>query len=349
MSKVKLNDLPDIPFKKIISFLPLKDLIKLRAVSRRRIKTIDGFRTKSLYYSRNSTYFTFDVGRFISNAQFDPNFVDSPKFLLFSRTFCKSILSNLKHLYLHYVGLVLLEDKEALSGALNSFSQLEELALFSVTILGLDLNLPMLKSARFENMTGLKKLRLNVPKLQKVKFVRCNLSLDGYENPLRLGIVDASSVERLTTDCLQKTEMEKFKSLRVLYYHHPSDSIDSTLLSGLEQLKEILLANDKDRVSNFFKQKQRYYRTDLKIFINGLPLDGPNDPMISILADSIPLFKFLYYSTFEGFAPELAIDILNRLTDLQCICVDRPVQDIERFLDLLKNLNHILELTFWCN
>ena len=66
----------------------------------------------------------------------------------------------------------------------------------------------------------------------------------------------------------------------------------------------------------------------------------------SRLADEIPFQDFLFYSAIERIAPELAIDIVNRFSNLSSISVDEPVQDIERFLNLLKNLPNISKLVF---
>ena len=55
------------------------------------------------------------------------------------------------------------------------------------------------------------------------------------------------------------------------------------------------------------------------------------------LAGEIPIFNFLDYSEVEGVAAESQANVVNKLTNLKGIIVSEPVQDIERFLHLLKN------------
>lgn len=49
----------------------------------------------------------------------------------------------------------------------------------------------------------------------------------------------------------------------------------------------------------------------------------------------------------ENISREFDITFLRRFVDLSAIVVSRPVQDVERFLDVLKNLD-IVQLTFTC-
>ena len=51
-SDANLNDLPVLPFEKILSYLSPQDLLKSRAVSRRWYRMINGFRVKRLFYSK---------------------------------------------------------------------------------------------------------------------------------------------------------------------------------------------------------------------------------------------------------------------------------------------------------
>ena len=155
------------------------------------------------------------------------------------------------------------------------------------------------------------------------------------------------------------TEVRKLKNLKHLYTD--DNEVDSTLLSSLQQLQEIHLTDHRN-VLSIFDQKQRYGRANLKIFLSGLLLNGPND-VESIddsdesylrrlaanptrLADEIPLLSKLVYSSIEAVAPELATNLLSRFIDLDGIYAEAPVQDIERFLNFLKNCDHIATLNF---
>ena len=126
--------------------------------------------------------------------------------------------------------------------------------------------------------------------------------------------------------------------------NHPS--IHSTLLLDLKELKEFHLW-DFLIVPELFDQKQRYNRTDLEIFYRGCLLKGLPGPAIhffsgpfgpeaivymaehlSKLVDKIPGQTWLSYS-------------MKRYTDLNEIVVHQPVQDTERFLDLLKTFSNL--------
>lgn len=113
-----------------------------------------------------------------------------------------------------------------------------------------------------------------------------------------------------------------------------------------------------------FKQKQLYGRVHLKIYLYGCLLNGSDDSAINIaalynagylslaanhtkLANEIhvPLSTFLFYHSIESVAPELAVNILERFIDLVSVFVSRPVQDIQRFLEVLK-MFEIVHLEF---
>ena len=351
-----MDDLPELPFEKILGYLSLEDRLKLRAVSRSCHIKIDHHRVKSLCYSERPSGFIWGKSRWVSGACAQ-NFISSTRFESFFNAFGRSVLSNLKHLRLCDLSLDL-ENKTAFSRILKSFGQLEELDIIRAQFDWdriLKLNLPMLTSIQLEGLCGMKKLTLDTPRLQIVKLQDRLLTLD---------IVHGESVERLIIWDITKMTQKRLKNLKYLHAGN-LQRWDSTFLFSLEQLKEIHL-NSYWNVSKLFNQKQRYRRADLKIFYFGLHLNGPDDPAIhflngfneeafrrlannsSRLADVIPFCDTLYYEHIECVALESAINILNRFVDLNKIIVDNPVQDIQRFLDLLKNLDNILDLQFSC-
>ena len=159
--------------------------------------------------------------------------------------------------------------------------------------------------------------------------------------------------------------MNQLKNLEELY-NGSYGGIDSTLLSGLEQLKQIHLSK-RNKIATIFSQKQQYGLTNLKVYFCGLLLNGPNDPAIdfildyfvgetfvylaenpSRLADVIPIYPLPHYSIIESVAPTLATNVLKRLSDCDFVCVDKPVQDSHRFLNFLKNFQ-ISGLHFFCD
>ena len=352
--EVKMNDLPVLPFEKILGYLSLEDRIKLRAISRKWCQTIDSFRTKSLCYSELSSGFILGKNRLVSGT-FAQNFISSNRFQAFFNTFGPTILAKLKHLRLCDLGL---ENETSLTEVLNSFGQqLVELSIIRLyprpTKKDFDLNLPMLKSIHL-HMAGAQNFTLDAPLLQKIKILSFSL---------RLNIVHHESVEWFLTNRLVATEMKKLKNLKYLYSADYSP-IDPTFLSGLKKLKEIHLVrleDDYSYVKALFEQKQRYGRADLKIYVFGCLVNGPDDPTISRfndfsnafacltanpsrLANEIPLFCSLRYKETERVDPALAVSIMSRFTDLEAIYLKEPVRDIESFLDLLKSCHNVVEL-----
>ena len=361
--EVTINDLPLLPFVQILSYLPLQDRLELRAVSRIWRSLIDSLKVKSLCLSSRPTELIFPKNRLANSARFAPDLINSSRFLLFFSNFHKSILSDLRHLSV-FVKMIELKDITTFSRALNSLGQLEE--LFYSGVLHLEIKLPMLKRislqgnsvARIEKCLMERKLTLDVPRLQKIEI------LAGH-NQIKLDILDAGSVETLLTNCLQNTEVEKLKGLKFLYYRNLGlINLAHTHLASLEHLKEIHLS-DANLVSEVFKQKQQNSLTGLKIYLCGVLLNRPDEPINSDLIDGREKILFsrwaanvsmvpniilfcdsLYYSQIELVVPELAINILNRLTNLHSIHVDRPVQNVQRFLNFLKSFDSITELDF---
>ena len=358
--EVKLSDVPELPLEKIFSYLPLKDLIRLRRVSRRWCQTVDCFRVKSLCFSSLNCGFIESGSRWVSGP-YAQNFIHSPSFASFLFIFSQSIFCSLKHLRLCKLNS---DDIQVFASTINSFAQsLNELDIIRFNNrcerFDLELNLPVLKSIRFERAYGFQKLTLNTPKLQNVR-------LSSFSAFLKLTVVHTESIEKLITDGSKYLPVMQLKSLKYLYIGDSSE-INSKFLASLKFLKAIHLI-DRDKVATFFEQKRRYCRINLKIYLNGLLLNGPDDPAIGSLsydfdreiiaclienqwrlADEVPLRDCLYYTAFEIVTPGLEINVLNRFIDLNKIIVSRPVQDIERFLNLLKNFANIYSLIFQCD
>ena len=358
-----MDELPDLSFEKVLSYLSLEDRLKARAVSRRWYHKINSFRVKTLCYSARSSDFIWGRSRWVSGA-FTQNFISSIRFASFFDTFGQTILSSLKHLRL--CDLDLCENETAFT--LNSFDQLEELDIIRARLNQQDvfnLNLPMLTRLQLEKVRGNQKLTLEAPRLREAKILGCF----SYQSDLSVDLVHGESVERLLVDRLAYTVVSKLKNLQYLYVPQLS-RVDPTFLGSL-QLKEIH-TNDPEDVSMLFEQKQRSDHADLRIYLCGLLLNGPDDPAMNALrdaspdylssayfgylaenpsrmADLTPFYSFLYYSAIEDAAPNLEVDFLKRFIDLNEIVVLSPVQDIQRFLDFLKNCENIVELRFQWN
>ena len=353
-----MDELPELPFEQVLSYLSLKDRLNARTVSRAWRNTFDRYPLNTLCYSNRPIGRILGKSRWVSGA-FTQNFINSRRFASFFDTFGQTILFSLKHLRLCDLYLTK-RDREAFARILNSFSQLEELDVIWSELKQQDvLNLPMLTSLQLFEAHGIGKLTLEAPRLQKVKIQRCF-------SCLKLKIVPGESVERCLVDRWEYTDMKKLKNLQFLYFSHlPRD--DPTFLSSLEHLKEIHLLHNES-VGDLFEQKRRLGRANLKIYLCGLPINGPHDPALhvynnyldeewlvflaenrSILADEIPFHILLDYEKIERVAPGLEVDLLKRFIDLNEVEVYVPVRDTQRFLDLLKNCENISKLSFSCD
>lgn len=352
------NDLPELPFEKILGHLSLFERIKCRSVSRSWFKKINSFGQKSLCFSEQSSGFIYQKAKWVGGA-FKRNFISSSRFKSFIQVFGHSIFSSLKHLRLCDLNLNA-ENGPSFAQALNLLDQLEELDIIRLDCLydgcklnrEFELNLPMLNSLQLEEVEGIHRLTLDAPELQNVK----NQGFYGF-----LDLAHVESVERLVIKS-KFMKVETLKSLKYLYLDESFFS-DISFISDLEQLKEIHIFNLL-HLWNLFRQKKP---DDLKIFYRGCLLIEPNDKairsLVSVyrryfafladhcyrLADQIPFCGSLAYETIGSVPVGLEIFILNRFTNLNAFIVSRPVQDIECFLTILKNCKQIVSLQFECD
>ena len=201
---------------------------------------------------------------------------------------------------------------------------------------------------RYSHMT------LNAPRLKYLKVWDCKYYL-------RLNIVHHKSVERLVTDYFEHFNVKQLKNLK---YLQSIQEFSSKILPNLKRLKEIHLQDTED-VQPILDQKHQYGRTDLKVYLNGLLLNGLQDPAIADLsdeevfriwiadparqADEIAYQYRLRYGAIETVSAEAAISIVSRYPDLNGVMVSRPVQDIQRFLNFLKHFDNIANLDFDCD
>ena len=363
-----MNDLPDLPFKRILSYLSLKDVIKSRAVSRSFYHKINSFKVRCLCMSGRPSGLIYGKNHWVSGA-FAENFIISHRFLSFFTTFGQTILSNLKHLRLCdlYPGQ---EKQAAFARSLQWFSQLEHLDIIRVGFLlegsknrdaktEIELSLPMLHSIHLKGVHKNVRLRLDAPRLKRIKIQECT--------ELILDLVHAESVERLLSDRLEYTEVKNLKNLKYIYIFYCS-SVQPTLLCSLEGLKEVHLISEvkSSLISELFQQMQRSRRTELKVYVYGLLLNSPDDLEISSLnfyfsprvlhcventsklAGEIPFRKFLNYTEIEQVAPGSESSLMKRYTDLDQIIIGQAVQNTQRFLELLKSFDNISNLVFHC-
>ena len=368
-----MEDLPELAFEKMLSYLSLQDRLKSRAVSRRWYHKINSFRLKTLCYSERP-----GKGGLASGA-FAENFIRSIRFTSFFNTFRQTILSNLKSLRLSDLHLDK-DSRAAFVPTIESFARLEELYIIrfdyrfahSIPIKKFRLNLPKLNSIHLEKVCGIEELTLDSPSLKLIKFVHFPV----ISSFLRLNLTHPKSVESLVIDDLRCIPVQNLKNLKYLHGIEDKGVIVPSFLSNLRELKEVRLNNHLS-ILDLFEQKQRLGRTDLRIYhFCGFLLDVPDDLAIHSmprcfyspnevfhqlapnrfrpfvhpprLADEIPFYRVLCYPVNVPVAPEHEIAILKKYTTLDRIIVDLPLQDVQRFLDLLKNLDDVVNLVFNC-
>ena len=222
-TELKMDELPELPFRKVLSYLSLEEVIKLRAVSRSCQWMIDNYRVMHLCYSRVPIGHIIEKNLWVTGA-FTQNLIVSTKFESFFKTFSQSILSHLKHLRLYDIDFNA-GNRTAFTRMLNSLGQLEELDLVGKWILRtnnkqrqLKLKLPMLKSVLFEQVLGIKKLTLEAPNLKKVKINWSSLGIRNYLKKIvscRKFHFEISSGE---DSFLQKFPWENFRILQKVWF-----------------------------------------------------------------------------------------------------------------------------------
>ena len=281
MSSIKtIDELPELTFERILSYVSLEDRLKLRFVSRSWYHRINSFKVNKLCFSLCPGGFIWGKGQWIRGA-FAQNLIGSLRFQAFFATFGPTILSNLKHLLLCDLNCLQPETMAALIQALNSSVQLEELDIFALSLhtisdrlSAFQMNLPNLRSIRLEQVFLIGKLTVDAPRLREVRLLICDR--------LNLVILNGESIERFLTDKLEYTEVKNLKNMQY-FYNGDRSAIDPKLLSSLNQLKEFHTM-DLGQVANLFEQKRRYVLTHLKIYLWGLLLDGPEDSVISTIS-----------------------------------------------------------------
>ena len=75
----KMCDLPDLPFEKVLSYLPLEDLLRVRAVSKRFYLKINRFRVRSLCFSKEKRDY-IEVNHRLVVGEFTQNLISSSRF-----------------------------------------------------------------------------------------------------------------------------------------------------------------------------------------------------------------------------------------------------------------------------
>lgn len=349
-----MDTLPDLPFELMLSYLELKQLIKSRAVSRGWLKKVDRFRAESLCFSEWESDHILDKYRRIFG-KFSSNYIKSSRFESFFDSFVGSILRNLKHLRVFALNVE--HRSPDFISKLNSFDRLVTLDIIAVHGLygDLRLELPNLRSIHLEDVPGHATLRLDAPRLLKIKV---------WDSHFRLIVDHAESVERVVTKNDQNLEVKRFGNLEVFHCERLL-AIDAAFLSELRRLKAIHFVGHQTTLRALHDQRQRHNRTDLKIFYHGLCLDTADDyaglpnyltlsealveRMIanpSRLSDELSFYEWIYYySNIERAIPRVPTGFWRKFTALKSIDV-REVENINRFLDFLKCFDSIVALSF---
>ena len=370
-----MEELPQLPFDLILSYLSFVQLVKSRAVSRRWYNHINNFKVKTLLLFDRSGWLPYRKNILRNATQ---SYAISAQLEMFFTTFGPTILSNLRQLRLFYPGPSRMS-LPVLIQSLQMLDKLEELAITGYSVRNLisepdkqqkafmydrlELILPMLKRIRLESLVEIEKLNLVAPKLRNIELFDCFL---------KLNFVHRESIEKLLICHLECVIMKQLKRMKQLKYLHIGRKMGGSIdpfLSCLEQLREIHLFHipyDQQRstILQLFDQKQRYGCVDLKIYLRGLLLNGPDDPAVGDdhtrfnernleymvenhwrMANQMPFYKELDYVKVKHIAPELAIELSKRLTALEEIEVTRSVR-VQSFLYFLGYFEKNGELPF---
>lgn len=164
-----MDNLPDLPFEKIIGYLDLEELIK--ADAKRWLETIESLQVKSLFYcaakkDMNTTRPPSDLAAYEYH-------IWSSHFCAFISKFRGSVLKELKMLCVDFFHFQEKEAQRSLFKTLNSLVQLERLAITrNGEISALELSLPNLHYLRCDRVSvwSVKSdFLLNLPQLREVR------------------------------------------------------------------------------------------------------------------------------------------------------------------------------------
>ena len=351
-----MDDLPDLPFEKVLSYLELGERIKCRAVAKRWLEMIDSLPVASLFYSDKPSDFIFDKHRLVIGL-FAHNYIASAKFEPFFGHFSRSILCNLRNLRVCDL-LDLKERSSAFEAILNSLEHLQTLDLIAVTGLdkNLNLRLPKLQSIRLQDLDGVQKLTLSAPNLTKIQI--------SQDHPFTLHLVHPESVCSVSDNNYFHLAFESLKNLDYLCCEL-LDEISDDFLANHQKLKEIHLNGRYEAVEALHDQKRRLGRTELKIYYLGLCLDSAGDHFLfrkelneeiltylsenySRLAEELPLARCIKYgSEMQDLVPD---EFWRRLIHLKrIVLMGRLNADtgVRNFLEFLKKFDHIPQLLLY--
>lgn len=91
-----MEDLPDVPFDKVLAYLDFSDLLKARLVSKKFHLKINNFKVRSLCVSEWDSGQIEDKHRLVVD-EFAQNFIRSSQIDTFFMYFGHSLLSGLRH------------------------------------------------------------------------------------------------------------------------------------------------------------------------------------------------------------------------------------------------------------
>ena len=354
-----LNELPLELFEKILlGHLRLIEILRLRAVSRRWCVFIDNFSVTSLFFSELAIDHIEDKQRLVVG-RFVRNYIKTCKFEAFFGQFGASILNHLKHF--RACNLNMKNRSPDFVRVLNSFDQLEQLALIRIECLDWQIKLvmPCLRTCHIEELSGLKNLTLDAVRLAIIKI---------YFNSFvfHLNLEHSESVDSIELDFYNRClDRGGFRNLRLLYCECLTE-ISETFLLGLQRLKEVHLSGDFESLRSLHRQRSEFGRNSLKIFYHGLELDGsPNDyaefPHSSAVLDEIVIgcmianywrlaqqlpYSAINFSFIEKFVLKMPVDFWPRFVNLKSIYVFNKLHNELRFLNFLTNFDDLVKLEF---
>lgn len=350
-----MDELPDLPFEKVLGYLSLEDLLQSRGVSKRWHQKITSFKVNSMLLSEWPRDYLRNKHQLAAGA-FAQNYISSSRFESFFGQFGQSMLSQLVHLRLCDLNLKV--KSPAIVTILNSFVHLQSLHLIRLEKLAsrFRLCLPHLRSIRLESLKWLETLTLDAPVLTEIT------AWDLQNGWLQL--VHPETVRRVLLDNYGLLEVEKLENLERLFCTEIY-LFGSSFLVNLKKLKEVHFNSHYSTLETLHEQRQSHGRFDLQTFYRGICLDTPADydrfpdypvldePVMACVvenyarvADCLPLYCSIYYSRFERHVPLVPADFWSRLTNVKSLEVDRQIENVQQFFDFLRCFDQVQSLGF---
>lgn len=366
-SKASFDDLPIEIFYKILSYLPIDDVITCMWINQQWSSIIDGYRILNLVIT-NDEHNLINKRWFQTNQLINCNqqVANSDFKTLISFGLDKFMLENLKAIYIAFE-----YDEDFFKVEyLNKFPKLKKVGFKNTYFQSFDesknfvtLQLPNLEIFELICFDLNKNITLTAPKLRKVKL--------HFNTNRKIIFTDSSSIDLIECSSY-KSLIKELKNLEYLFIKQLDSLDDEFRLSNFTKLKELNFNVKEGKESLFYRLQDQLNELDndnplkhqLKIYTFGINLEylsflklndygtSINDQTIGIydknyskLANSMPFITSLNFSSIE-YSNNLTVDLLKfKLTNLTKLIINKSVRNLNQLIQLFKE-HRIIELTF---